>query len=77
MLARLPISKRLRGQVGTEALVGMGLTLLLTAFGSIGIANKLSNDRDFDQAQRIASLEAKVERIPIIEAKIDELLKRK
>lgn len=64
------------GQIGLSWLLGLGATVLLAAFGSYGAADRTSQARDYEQAQRISSLEARVERIPYIESKVDLLLER-
>ena len=65
-----------KGQAGISWLIGLGASVLIAAFGSYSMADRTSQNRDYEQAQRISSLEAKVERIPYIENKLDLLLQK-
>ena len=64
------------GQITISWILGLGATLILSAFGSMAVADRLSQDRDYDQIQRIARLEEQTKRIPVIEGKIDLLLSK-
>lgn len=66
--------KSRKGQVPIGVVITVAASLLLSAFGSFIVADNKSQDRDYDQIQRIASLEAQTKRIPYLEEKIDLLL---
>lgn len=77
----------MRGSITLGQAVGVGITLLLASVGGfIAEANRTdSNIGDVKDAytaadtnilQRVASLEAKMERVPFIESKLDALLQQ-
>jgi len=65
----------MKGQITIAWVLGTVTTLLIFGAGIFAAADSKSQDRDYEQIQRIATLEARVERLPIIENKVDELLK--
>ncbi len=72
----MTLFRNMHGQVPIVTVFTLAASILITAFGSFVAADSKSQDRDFDQAQRISSLEAKIERLPIIEQKLDAMLLR-
>lgn len=59
----------MKGQILTGQLIGWGVSIALASVGFVG-------SKVFDHESRLSKVETRIERMPVIEAKLDALLEK-
>jgi len=66
-----------KGQSLLLALIGAGATILVPIFGYIFYQQSGTDSKVIEHESKISAIEVRIERIPIIEQKLDKLLENR
>jgi hypothetical protein len=66
-----------KGQISLLALIGAGATILVPIFGYIFYQQSGTDSKVIEHESRISIVETRLERLPIIEEKINKLLEER